>query len=63
MYQFASYVTTAMLTAIAASIGIMVFMTVAALFHRVGMGGKQDRKGKKTKVGRRDTNIYTKNTT
>ena len=44
MYAFASGITTAMLSGIGVSIGIMVFMTVAALFHRVGMGGKQDQK-------------------
>ena len=44
MYEFASIVTTAMLTGIAVAICIMVCMTVAALFHRVAMGGKKDQK-------------------
>ena len=44
MYQFASVVTTAMLSGIAVSLVIMVCMTLAALFHRVAMGGKQDQK-------------------
>ena len=44
MYAFASVVTTAMLSGIGASLVMMVFMTVAALFHRVAMGGKQDQK-------------------
>ena len=44
MYEFASIVTTAMLSGIAVAIGIMVCMTVAALFHRAAMGGKQDQK-------------------
>ena len=42
MYAFASGITTAMLSGIGISVGIMVFMTVAALFHRAAMGGKQD---------------------
>jgi len=42
MYEFASIVTTAMLSGITVAIGIMVCMTVAALFHRVAMGGKQE---------------------
>jgi len=44
MYQFATIVTTAMLSGIAVAIGIMVFMTVAALFNRVALGGKQELK-------------------
>eukprot|EP00434_Breviolum_minutum_P023131 symbB.v1.2.020406.t1/scaffold1660.1/size117119/4 len=44
MYEFASIVTTAMLTGIAVAICIMVCMTVAALFHRVAMGGKKELK-------------------
>ena len=44
MYAFASGITTAMLSGIGASLCIMVCMTVAALFHRVAMGGKQDQK-------------------
>ena len=42
MYAFASGVTTAMLSGIGVAIGIMVCMTVFALFHRAAMGGKQD---------------------
>jgi len=42
MYAFASGITTAMLSGIGISVGIMVFMTVAALFHRAAMGGKQE---------------------
>ena len=44
MYEFASIVTTAMLSGIGVAIGIMVCMTVAALFHRAAMGGKKDQK-------------------
>jgi len=44
MYAFASGITTAMLSGIGISVGIMVFMTVAALFHRAAMGGKQELK-------------------
>ena len=44
MYEFAAIVSTAMLSGIAVAIGIMVFMTVAALFNRVAMGGKKDQK-------------------
>jgi len=51
MYAFASIVTTAMLSGIAVAIGIMVCMTVAALFHRAAMGGKKDQKWP-TKTGR-----------
>jgi len=42
MYAFASGVTTAMLSGIGVAIGIMVCMTVFALFHRAAMGGKQE---------------------
>ena len=42
MYAFASGITTAMLSGIGVAIGIMVCMTVFALFHRTAMGGKQD---------------------
>eukprot|EP00434_Breviolum_minutum_P016955 symbB.v1.2.014958.t1/scaffold1058.1/size194011/5 len=44
MYAFASIITTAMLSGIAVAIGIMVCMTVAALFHRAAMGGKKELK-------------------
>ena len=44
MYGFAAFVTAAMLSGIFVAFGIMVFMTVAALFNRVAMGGKQDQK-------------------
>jgi len=44
MYEFAAIISTAMLSGIAVAIGIMVFMTVAALFNRVAMGGKKDQK-------------------
>ncbi len=44
MYAFASGITTAMLSGIGIAVGIMVCMTVAALFHRAAMGGKQDQK-------------------
>ena len=44
MYEFAAIVSTAMLSGIAVAIGIMVFMTVAALFNRVAMGGKKELK-------------------
>ena len=44
MYAFASGITTAMLSGIGVSICIMIFMTIAALFHRAAMGGKKDRK-------------------
>jgi len=44
MYGFAAFVTAAMLSGIFVAFGIMVFMTVAALFNRVAMGGKQELK-------------------
>ena len=51
MYEFASIVTTAMLSGIGVAIGIMVCMTVAALFHRAAMGGRRTKKWP-TKTGR-----------
>ena len=51
MYAFASGITTAMLSGIGVSICIMIFMTIAALFHRAAMGGKKDRNDGQRKPG------------